>query len=179
MKASRTRRPRLRPRRAVEPDLDANNFKVDHPEQFPLATAVEYKAAPALECDGRGAARYSPRGAGDFAGRGASGGSESAAGRCGEKRPVAAESAEQRCFRSVPDYRKAVNDEAAGAVQLERQQTSLRQGRGRQERPGAGGRCGQECAGRSGRGHRTVADCSASIRIIRRELSTSAARSRA
>jgi cobalt-zinc-cadmium efflux system membrane fusion protein len=36
----------------VEPDLDANNFKVDHPEQFPLATAVEYKAAPALNVTG-------------------------------------------------------------------------------------------------------------------------------
>jgi hypothetical protein len=26
----------------VQADLDANNFKVDHPEQFPLATAVEH-----------------------------------------------------------------------------------------------------------------------------------------
>jgi len=36
----------------VQPDLDANNFKIDHPEQFPLATAVEYKAAPALNVTG-------------------------------------------------------------------------------------------------------------------------------
>jgi cobalt-zinc-cadmium efflux system membrane fusion protein len=36
----------------VEPDLDANNFKVDHPEQFPLATAAEYKGAPALNVTG-------------------------------------------------------------------------------------------------------------------------------
>ncbi len=36
----------------VQPDLDANNFKVDHPELFPLATAVEYKAAPALNVTG-------------------------------------------------------------------------------------------------------------------------------
>jgi cobalt-zinc-cadmium efflux system membrane fusion protein len=36
----------------VEPDLDANNFKVDHPEQFPLVTAAEYKAAPALNVTG-------------------------------------------------------------------------------------------------------------------------------
>jgi cobalt-zinc-cadmium efflux system membrane fusion protein len=36
----------------VQADLDANNFKVDHPEQFPLATAVEYKAAPALNVTG-------------------------------------------------------------------------------------------------------------------------------
>jgi cobalt-zinc-cadmium efflux system membrane fusion protein len=36
----------------VEPDLDANNFKVDHPEQFPLVTAIERKAAPALNVTG-------------------------------------------------------------------------------------------------------------------------------
>jgi cobalt-zinc-cadmium efflux system membrane fusion protein len=40
------------PAATVEPDLDANNFKVDHPEQFPLATAVEHKAAPALNVNG-------------------------------------------------------------------------------------------------------------------------------
>ena len=34
------------------PDLDANNFKVDHPEQFPLVTAIEHKAAPALNVTG-------------------------------------------------------------------------------------------------------------------------------
>jgi len=37
---------------AVEPDLDANNFKVDHPEQFPLATASEHVAAPELNVTG-------------------------------------------------------------------------------------------------------------------------------
>src|SRR6202021_4052040 len=36
----------------VQADLDANNFKVDHPDQFPLATAVEYKSAPALNVTG-------------------------------------------------------------------------------------------------------------------------------
>jgi cobalt-zinc-cadmium efflux system membrane fusion protein len=40
------------PKAVVEPDLDANNFKVDHPEQFPLATAVEHKAAPTLNVTG-------------------------------------------------------------------------------------------------------------------------------
>jgi cobalt-zinc-cadmium efflux system membrane fusion protein len=32
--------------------MDANNFKVDHPEQFPLATAGEYVAAPELNVTG-------------------------------------------------------------------------------------------------------------------------------
>jgi cobalt-zinc-cadmium efflux system membrane fusion protein len=36
----------------VESDLDANNFTVDHPEQFPLATAGEHIAAPELNVTG-------------------------------------------------------------------------------------------------------------------------------
>ncbi len=36
----------------VESDLDANNFTVDHPEQFPLVTAVEHKSAPTLNVTG-------------------------------------------------------------------------------------------------------------------------------
>src|ERR1700691_5059586 len=41
-----------RPQATVQADLDANNFKVDHPEQFPLVTAVEHKEAPALNVTG-------------------------------------------------------------------------------------------------------------------------------
>jgi len=40
------------PAATVDPDLDANNFKVDHPEQFPLVVAIEHKAAPALNVTG-------------------------------------------------------------------------------------------------------------------------------
>jgi cobalt-zinc-cadmium efflux system membrane fusion protein len=40
------------PPATVEPDMDANNFKVDHPEQFSTATAVEHKAVPALNVTG-------------------------------------------------------------------------------------------------------------------------------
>jgi cobalt-zinc-cadmium efflux system membrane fusion protein len=40
------------PPSSVEPDLDANNFKVDRPDQFPLVKAVEHKAAPALNVTG-------------------------------------------------------------------------------------------------------------------------------
>jgi membrane fusion protein, heavy metal efflux system len=36
----------------VVPDMNANDFKVEHPELFPLATAVEYKAAPAMNVTG-------------------------------------------------------------------------------------------------------------------------------
>jgi membrane fusion protein, heavy metal efflux system len=40
------------PPATVQPDLDANNFKVDQAEQFPLVTAIEYKAPPALNVTG-------------------------------------------------------------------------------------------------------------------------------
>lgn len=40
------------PKAVVEPDLDASNFKVDHPEQFPLTIVVEHKAPPALNVTG-------------------------------------------------------------------------------------------------------------------------------
>jgi membrane fusion protein, heavy metal efflux system len=36
----------------VEPDLDANNFEVDHPERFPVALAGERTAAPELDVTG-------------------------------------------------------------------------------------------------------------------------------
>lgn len=36
----------------VEADMDVNNFKVDRPEQFPLATADEYKAPSTLNVTG-------------------------------------------------------------------------------------------------------------------------------
>ena len=36
----------------VETDLDSNNFKVDHPERFPLATAGKHIASPELNVTG-------------------------------------------------------------------------------------------------------------------------------
>ena len=36
----------------VQADMDANNFKVEHPEQFPLVTAKEHIAAPELNVTG-------------------------------------------------------------------------------------------------------------------------------
>ena len=40
------------PKAVVEPDLDATNFTVDHPERFPLTIAVVHKAPPALNVTG-------------------------------------------------------------------------------------------------------------------------------
>jgi cobalt-zinc-cadmium efflux system membrane fusion protein len=36
----------------VQPEMDANDFKVDHPERFPLAAAGEHVAAPELNVTG-------------------------------------------------------------------------------------------------------------------------------
>jgi cobalt-zinc-cadmium efflux system membrane fusion protein len=36
----------------VEPDVNADNFKVDHPEQFPVVEAAEYMATPELNVTG-------------------------------------------------------------------------------------------------------------------------------
>lgn len=36
----------------VEPDLDVNNFQMEHAERFPLATAAEHSAAPELNVTG-------------------------------------------------------------------------------------------------------------------------------
>ena len=40
------------PPATVEPELDANNFKVDHPEQFPMVTAGSRMATPELSVTG-------------------------------------------------------------------------------------------------------------------------------
>jgi cobalt-zinc-cadmium efflux system membrane fusion protein len=40
------------PPASVEPDLDAGNFKLDHPEQFPLVAASEHMATPELSVTG-------------------------------------------------------------------------------------------------------------------------------
>jgi len=40
------------PAAQVQPEMSQNDFKVDHPELFPLVSATEYKAAPALNVTG-------------------------------------------------------------------------------------------------------------------------------
>jgi hypothetical protein len=44
------------PKAVVEPDLDANNFKVDHPELFPLVSGYRIQSRARVECDRRCAA---------------------------------------------------------------------------------------------------------------------------
>lgn len=111
------------PAAKVEADLDANNFRVDHPEQFPLATAAEYKAAPALNVTGviqPDIARAVPV-------------ISLAAGRVVEvKAKLGDEVKKGQLLMKVQSndvsgayqgYRKAVNDELLARLQLERQKT--------------------------------------------------------
>ena len=56
------------PKAVVEPDLDANNFKVDHPEQFPLATSGRAQSGSGSECDWSRATRHFARRARNFPG---------------------------------------------------------------------------------------------------------------
>lgn len=116
------------PAAKVEADLDANNFKVDHPEQFPLATAVEYKAAPALSVTGvvqPDIARAVPV-------------ISLAAGRVVEIKARLGDVVKkgQLLLRvqsndvsgAYQGYRKAVNDELLARTQLQRQQTLYEKG---------------------------------------------------
>ncbi|HKN15735.1 MAG TPA: efflux RND transporter periplasmic adaptor subunit [Candidatus Sulfotelmatobacter sp.] len=112
----------------VQADLDANNFKVDHPELFPLATAVEYKAAPALNVTGvvqPDIARAVPV-------------ISLAAGRVVEikarlgdivtKGQLLLRVQSNDVSGAYQTYRKAVNDELLARLQLERQKTLYEKG---------------------------------------------------
>jgi membrane fusion protein, heavy metal efflux system len=110
------------PAATVEPDLDANNFKVEHPDKFPLVTAVEHKAAPALNVTGvvqPDVARAVPV-------------ISLAAGRVVEIKARLGDTVKkgQLLLRvqsndvsgAYQTYRKAVNDDLLARQQLERQQ---------------------------------------------------------
>ena len=110
------------PATTVEPDLDANNFKVDRPDQFPLVKAAEHKAAPALNVTGvvqPDIARAVPV-------------ISLAAGRVVEIKARLGDTVKKgQLLLKVQSndvsgayqaYRKAVNDELLARLQLERQQ---------------------------------------------------------
>ncbi|MGA7217335.1 MAG: efflux RND transporter periplasmic adaptor subunit, partial [Candidatus Sulfotelmatobacter sp.] len=116
------------PPASVQPDLDANNFKVDHPEQFPLVTAVAYKTAPALNVTGviqPDIARAVPV-------------ISLAAGRVVEvkaklgdvvkKGQLLLKVQSNDVSGAYQNYRKAVNDELLARVQLERQKILYEKG---------------------------------------------------
>jgi membrane fusion protein, heavy metal efflux system len=108
------------PAAVVENEADTNGFKVDHPEQFPLATAVEHKAGRALNVTGvvqPDIARAVPV-------------ISLAAGRVVEikarlgdtvkKGQVLLKVQSNDVSGAYQNYLKAVNDERLGHIQLER-----------------------------------------------------------
>lgn len=110
------------PKATVEPDLDANNLKVDHPDQFPLVAAVERKAPSSLNVTGvvqPDIARAVPV-------------ISLAAGRVIEVKARLGDSVKKgQLLLKVQSndvsgayqvYRKAVNDELLARIQLERAQ---------------------------------------------------------
>jgi membrane fusion protein, heavy metal efflux system len=116
------------PQATVVPDLNSNDFKVDHPDLFPLATAAEYKAAPALNVTGvvqPDIARAVPV-------------ISVAAGRVVEIKARLGDVVKkgQLLLRvqsndvagAYQTYRKAVDDELLARVQLQRQQTLYEKG---------------------------------------------------
>ena len=116
------------PSATVVPDQNANDFKVDHPELFPLVKAVDYKAAPALDVTGvvqPDIARAVPV-------------ISLAAGRVVEVKARLGDEVKkgQLLLREQSNdvsgayqiYRKAVNDELLARLQLQRQQTLFEKG---------------------------------------------------
>jgi len=116
------------PPATVAADLDANNFKVDHPEQFPLVPAVEYKAAPALNVTGvvqPDIARAVP------VISLASGRVVEIKARLGDvvqKGQLLLKVQSNDVSGAYQVYRKAVNDERLARIQLERAQTLFEKG---------------------------------------------------
>ena len=145
------------PPATVVPDLDANNFKVDHPEQFPLVTAVEYKAAPALNVTGvvqPDITRAVPV-------------ISLAAGRVVEVKARLGDTVKKgQLLMKVQSndvsgayqtYLKAENDERLARMQLERQQILYDKGAVAKSAVEQAEDCGERCQGRSERRDRAVA----------------------
>jgi cobalt-zinc-cadmium efflux system membrane fusion protein len=111
------------PQATVVPDLNANDFKVDHSELFPLATAGELKIAPALNVTGvvqPDIARSVP------AISVASGRVVEIKARLGDtvkKGQLLMRVQSNDVSGAFQTYRKAVNDELLARTQLHRQQT--------------------------------------------------------
>jgi membrane fusion protein, heavy metal efflux system len=108
------------PRAVVEPDLDANNFKVDHPEQFPLATAAEHKAASSLSVTGVVSPDVSRTVPVISLASGRVVEIKARLGDVVEKGQLLMRVQSSDVAGAFSDYRKAVNDERLTRIQLDR-----------------------------------------------------------
>ena len=110
------------PKAVVVPDTDANNFKVDHPEQFPLATAGEHKAAPELNVTGVVSPDISRTVPVISLATGRVVEIHARLGDVVKKGQLLLRVQSSDVSGAFSDYRKAVNDERLARVQLERAQ---------------------------------------------------------
>jgi cobalt-zinc-cadmium efflux system membrane fusion protein len=110
------------PQPVVVPDMDANNFKVAHPEQFSLATAVEHKAAPELNVTGVVSPDVSRTVPVISLASGRVVEIHARLGDVVKKGQLLLRVQSSDISGAYSDYRKAVNDERLARVQLERAQ---------------------------------------------------------
>jgi len=116
------------PQATVVPEMNANDFQVDHPESFPLSTAVAYKAPSSLDVTGvvqpdilRSVPVISL----------ASGRVVEVKARLGDavtKGQLLLRVQSNDVSGAYQNYRKAVNDELLARVQLQRQRTLFAKG---------------------------------------------------
>jgi cobalt-zinc-cadmium efflux system membrane fusion protein len=110
------------PKAVVVPDADANNFKVEHPEQFTLATAGQYTAAPELNVTGVVSPDISRTVPVISLATGKVVEIHARLGDVVKKGQLLLRVQSSDVSGAFSDYRKAVNDERLARVQLERAQ---------------------------------------------------------
>ena len=116
------------PPAVVVPDMDANNFKVDHPERFPLATAGEHKAAPELNVTGVVSPDISRTVPVISLATGRVVEIHARLGDVVKKDQLLLRVQSSDVAGAFSDYRKAVNDERLARVQFERAQLLFEKG---------------------------------------------------
>jgi cobalt-zinc-cadmium efflux system membrane fusion protein len=116
------------PPAVVVPDMDASNFKVDHPERFTLATAGEYKAAPELNVTGVVSPDISRTVPVISLATGKVVEIHARLGDIVKKGQLLLRVQSSDVAGAFSDYRKAVNDERLARVQFERAQLLFEKG---------------------------------------------------
>ena len=111
------------PPAVVEHESDANVFKVDHPEQFPLATAAKYDAAPQLNVTGAISADISRNIPVISLAAGRIIEIDARLGDTVSKGQLLMKVQSQDIAQAFSDYRQAVADETLAKAQLDRAKT--------------------------------------------------------
>ena len=112
----------------VEHESDANVFKVDHPEQFPLATAAKYDAAPQLNVTGAISADISRNIPVISLAAGRIIEIDARLGDTVTKGQLLLKVQSQDMAQAFSDYRQAVADETLAKAQLNRSKTLYEKG---------------------------------------------------